>query len=119
MPRIRAIPMGKGRAGLAAQRRQPIQVCNPQTDGSGVAKPGAKLTQIEASIAIPILAGTSLRGVLGIAKSIVYEFRMAGVPFLLQIGQILGKFIGPRADPPLYLPPGSGGDTEGGGKDGV
>jgi signal transduction protein with GAF and PtsI domain len=106
MPRIRAIPMGKGMAGLAAQRRQPIQVCNLQADGSGVAKPGAKMTQMEGSIAVPILAGNSLRGVLGIAKPIVYEFSQAEVSFLLQIGQILGKFLGPSAD---FIP----------GKDGV
>src|SRR3712207_282210 len=40
--RVRVIPIGKGIAGLAAERREPVQVCNLQTDDSGVAKPAAK-----------------------------------------------------------------------------
>jgi signal transduction protein with GAF and PtsI domain len=93
MPRIQEIPMGKGMAGLAAQRRQPVQVCNLQADASGVAKPGAKMTQMEGSIAVPILVGDSLRGVLGVAKPIVYEFTEAEVSFLLQIGRVIGQYL--------------------------
>ncbi len=99
MPRIQEIPMGKGMAGLAAQRRQPVQVCNLQADASGVAKPGAKMTQMEGSIAVPILVDDSLRGVLGVAKPIVYEFTEAEVELLLQIGKVIGQFLGPMAAP--------------------
>jgi putative methionine-R-sulfoxide reductase with GAF domain len=98
MPRIWEIPIGKGMAGLAAQRCQPVQVCNLQADASGVAKPGAKMTQMEGSIAVPILVENSLRGVLGIAKPVVYEFNATEVSFLLQIGRVIGKFLGSTGD---------------------
>ena len=39
LEKVATIPMGKGMAGLAAERRAPVQVCNLQTDESGVAKP--------------------------------------------------------------------------------
>jgi signal transduction protein with GAF and PtsI domain len=42
LDKVRSIPIGKGMAGLAAQRREPVQVCNLQTDESGVAKPDAR-----------------------------------------------------------------------------
>src|SRR5262245_11629243 len=32
----RSIPLGKGIAGLAAERREPVSTCNLQTDASGV-----------------------------------------------------------------------------------
>src|SRR5438093_13476773 len=74
LPRIQKIPIGKGMAGLAAERRQPVQVCNLQTDESGAAGPGAKETGMEGCIAVPILAGDQLVGVLGVAKPTAYEF---------------------------------------------
>src|SRR5216110_1850867 len=40
LPIVRAIPVGKGMAGRAAARREPVQVCNLQTDASGVANRG-------------------------------------------------------------------------------
>jgi signal transduction protein with GAF and PtsI domain len=68
MPTIRSIPIGKGIAGAAAQRREPVSICNLQTDASGVARPGAKATGMEGAIAVPILDGERLVGVLGIGK---------------------------------------------------
>ena len=58
---VQSIPVGKGMAGLAAERRAPVQVCNLQTDTGGVAKPGAKETQMAGSIAVPMMVGESLR----------------------------------------------------------
>src|SRR5207253_2150142 len=77
LPRVQLIPIGKGMAGLAAERREPVQVCNLQTDTSGVAKPAAKETRMEGSIAVPILLGEKLGGTLGIAKPVPYEFTAA------------------------------------------
>src|SRR5690348_4617971 len=36
LPKVKLIPMGKGMAGIAAQRKEPVQVCNLQTDASGI-----------------------------------------------------------------------------------
>ncbi len=89
MDRVRSIPIGKGMAGVAAERREPVQVCNLQTDDSGVVKPGAKLTQMEGSLAAPMLAGGDLLGVIGVAKPQAYEFTKAEENLLLQIGSII------------------------------
>jgi L-methionine (R)-S-oxide reductase len=93
LPRIQQIPVGKGMAGLAVERRQPVQVCNLQTDTSGVAKPGAKETGMEGSIAVPILAGDRVVGVLGVAKPSAYEFNETEIAFLLDVGGVIGKFM--------------------------
>ncbi|XVH32226.1 GAF domain-containing protein [Haloferacaceae archaeon DSL9] len=75
LERTETIPIGKGMAGLAAERREPVQVCNLQTDDSGVAKPRARETGMEGSIAIPIFGpDNTLEGTLGVAKPDPYEF---------------------------------------------
>jgi signal transduction protein with GAF and PtsI domain len=68
------VPIGKGIAGLAAERREPVSLCNLQTDTSGQARPAAKGTGMEGSLAVPMLAGAELRGVLGIAKANAYDW---------------------------------------------
>ena len=93
LPRIQKIPIGKGLAGLAAQRRQPVQVCNLQTDASGAAQPGAKETGMEGCIAVPILAGEQVVGVLGVAKPTAYEFSETEIALLMKIGAAIGKFL--------------------------
>ncbi|NEU56417.1 GAF domain-containing protein [Halorussus sp. MSC15.2] len=84
---IETIPFGKGMAGLAAERREPVQVCNLQTDDSGVVEPGARETMLEGSIAAPIigLSGT-LEGTLGIAKLEPYEFTPTERDRLMRVG---------------------------------
>ena len=71
---IGTVPVGKGIAGLAAERREPVTICNLQTDTSGQARPGAKATGMEGALAVPMLAGGELRGVLGIAKADAYDW---------------------------------------------
>ena len=84
---IETIPIGKGMAGLAAERREPVQVCNLQTDDSGVADPGARETMMEGAIAAPIVGpdGT-LEGTIGIAKPEPYEFTPAERDRLMRAG---------------------------------
>ena len=90
MDRVRHIPIGKGMAGLAAERREPVQVCNLQTDTSGVAKPGAKLTEMEGSVAAPILVDGELRGTIGVAMPRPHEFSQSQCDLLMRIGAIIG-----------------------------
>ncbi|MES2505717.1 MAG: GAF domain-containing protein [Verrucomicrobiota bacterium] len=77
MPVIQSIPIGKGIAGAAAERRQPVELCNLQTDTSGVAREGAKQTQVQGSLAVPVLDGERLCGALGIGKREAYDFTEA------------------------------------------
>ncbi|MGV3660467.1 MAG: GAF domain-containing protein [Prosthecobacter sp.] len=74
MPIVQSIPLGKGIAGVAAERREAVEMCNLQTDSSGVAKAGAKQTQVQGSLAVPVLDGDRLCGTLGIGKLVPYEF---------------------------------------------
>ena len=62
------VPHGKGMAGVAQVKKQPVQTCNLQTDETGNIKPGAKAVNAQAAIALPVLdeAGTVL-AVVGIA----------------------------------------------------
>jgi len=85
MPVIQSIPVGKGIAGVAAQRLEPVELCNLQTDTSGVAKPGAKQTQVQGSLAVPVMDGDRLCGTLGIGKLVPYEFNAAEKAQLMAI----------------------------------
>ncbi|MFO1031057.1 MAG: GAF domain-containing protein [Planctomycetota bacterium] len=91
LEKVQLVPIGKGMAGLAAERREPVQVCNLQSDTSGKARPGAKLTQMEGSLAAPMLADGELAGVFGIAKPVPYEFPAAEQQLLMEIGAAIAR----------------------------
>jgi L-methionine (R)-S-oxide reductase len=65
---IREIPVGKGMAGLAVERAQPVDACNIQTDTSGDVRPGARATGMEGAIVVPVFDGARVIGALGIAN---------------------------------------------------
>lgn len=91
MDRVGLIPIGKGMAGLAAERMEPVQVCNLQTDDSGVAKPGAKLTEMEGSVAAPIIIDGKLVGTIGVAKPQSYEFTEEERELLMAVGRTMAE----------------------------
>jgi L-methionine (R)-S-oxide reductase len=65
---VRQIPRGKGMAGLAWERDEPVHTCNLKSDTSGDVRPGAKAVDANAAVAIPIHDGNGeFRGVVGIA----------------------------------------------------
>jgi hypothetical protein len=62
------IPKGKGMAGLALERRQPVQTCNLQTDKTGDVRPGARAVNAQAAVALPVFdAASEIRAIVGIA----------------------------------------------------
>jgi L-methionine (R)-S-oxide reductase len=93
LDKVKAIPIGKGMAGIAAERKQAVQVCNLQTDTSGVAKPGAKETKMEGSITAPMLLNGQLYGTLGIAKPIPYEFTEIESGLLMEVGALIAFYL--------------------------
>jgi signal transduction protein with GAF and PtsI domain len=93
--KVSKIPIGKGMAGLAAERREPVQVCNLQTDESGFAKPSARETKMEGSITVPMLVGGTLCGTLGVAKPIAYEFSKAETDLLQHTGNLIARHLDP------------------------
>jgi len=89
--KMTVIPIGKGMAGIAAERKQPVEMCNLQTDSSGVARPAAKETKVEGSIAAPMLLNGKLYGTVGIAKPVPYDFTKEESDALMQIGEEIGR----------------------------
>jgi L-methionine (R)-S-oxide reductase len=72
------VPSGKGMAGLALERRKPIQTCNLKDDHSGNVRPGAKAVNARAAVALPVSDGSAgVRAVVGIAFAHEHEFTKA------------------------------------------
>ena len=93
IPKIAEIPIGKGMAGIAAERLEPVEICNLQTDDSGVARPAAKETKVEGSIAVPMLLNGVLYGTFGIAKPVSYDFTKEEISELLELGAEISTLI--------------------------
>lgn len=91
LPKMTVIPVGKGMAGVAAERRQPVQICNLQTDESGVARPSARDTKVEGSMTAPLMLDGELYGTLGIAKPVPYDFTDEETDALMQIGEAISR----------------------------
>ncbi|WP_018970413.1 GAF domain-containing protein [Rubritalea marina] len=89
LEKVSKIPMGKGIAGAAAQQGDAVQICNLQTDDSGVAKPDAKHTNVAGSVAVPIQRGGELLGTLGIGKFEPYDFSDAEIAQLNQVAELI------------------------------
>jgi L-methionine (R)-S-oxide reductase len=93
MATITTIPVGKGMAGLAAQRRQPVDACNIQTDTSGDVRPGARATALSGAIVVPIFRGDMVIGTLGVGNRSERVFTQAETDDLLALGrQLAGRY---------------------------
>jgi signal transduction protein with GAF and PtsI domain len=86
---VREVPVGKGMAGLAVERRQPVNACNIQTDTSGDVRPGARATGLQGSIVVPLLRHGRAVGALGIANHRERVFTDAEAEWLMEIGKTL------------------------------
>jgi L-methionine (R)-S-oxide reductase len=97
---VRSVPVGKGMAGLAVERRQPVTACNIQTDTTGDVRPGARATGLQGSIVVPILRDDRAVGALGIANRQERTFTDAETALLLRIGRSLaGPLVSGHAAP--------------------
>jgi L-methionine (R)-S-oxide reductase len=97
---VATVPIGKGMAGLAAERAEPVSVCNIQTDDSGDVRPGARATGLEGAIAVPMMRGEEVAGVLGIANFAPRTFTVQEIAVLLGEGRRLLEAQQPQEDPP-------------------
>ena len=88
LEKITRIPFGKGIAGVAAETKAPVELCNLQQDLGGVAKEDARKTGVSGSLAVPILAEDGVvLGTLGVGKVTPYEFTEVEKERLAEIGQ--------------------------------
>jgi len=90
---VQVIPVGKGIAGVAAEKREPVELCNLQQDLGGVARENARKTQVQGSIAVPVLEGDELCGTLGVGKVIPYDFTDEEKQRLLEIASKLAPYL--------------------------
>lgn len=86
---VRLVPVGKGMAGLAVERLQPVNACNIQTDTSGDVRSGARATGLEGAIVVPMLRDGIAAGALGIANRKERTFTDDEQQLLLAIGSHL------------------------------
>ncbi|MDX3645289.1 hypothetical protein, partial [Streptomyces sp. MB09-02B] len=71
------VVVGKGMAGVTAERRAPIGISDLQTDTSGVARPPARASQAKGSVTLPVHAPddpTKLVAVVGLGFAETKEF---------------------------------------------
>jgi L-methionine (R)-S-oxide reductase len=80
---VARVPRGKGMAGLAFERDEPISTCNIKTDATGQVRPGARAVDARAGIALPVHdAAGQVRAVVGIAftdEKALSEEELAGL----------------------------------------
>ncbi len=76
LDKISYIPFGKGIAGAAAEKREPIELCNLQQDLGGVARPDARKTNVSGSLAVPLFSadGSRVIGVVGVGMISAHDF---------------------------------------------
>lgn len=99
LDKISTIPFGKGIAGVAAERKEPVELCNLQVDLGGVAKADARQTGVSGSLAVPILSQKSgdVIGTLGIGKYAPYEFSSAEKERLGDLAAEIGRYFENKA----------------------
>ncbi len=72
---VSVVPIGKGMAGLAAQRNEPVTSCNIQADQTGNVRAGARETGVHGALVVPIRdRGGNAIGALGIGVHRAYEY---------------------------------------------
>ena len=97
--KVITVPFGKGMAGICAERRSPVSVCNVQTDTSGVVRPGAKETPVCGAVVVPVLAGDSVVGTIGVGRANDEQYSADEEQRLVACGEILVEFLrGSAAD---------------------
>jgi L-methionine (R)-S-oxide reductase len=96
LDKIELVPIGKGIAGCAAEREAPVQMCNLQTDTSGIARPDAKQTKVEGALAVPIFdENQAVVGVLGIGKMCPYDFSAEEISHVETVASTLAPLLAP------------------------
>ena len=90
---VRTVPVGKGMAGLAVERAEPVGACNIQTDGSGDVRPGARATGMEGAVVVPIFDGERAVGALGIANRSERTFSSEETEELIELGRAIANIL--------------------------
>jgi len=92
------IPFGKGMAGICAERREPVTMCNLQSDDTGVARPSARDTKVEGAVVVPLIneEGEAV-ATLGVGKDGEHDYSGDEIKILEQCASALFSAIGEQA----------------------
>jgi L-methionine (R)-S-oxide reductase len=80
LPKLAAIPIGKGMAGIAAERKKPVEMCTQET-------------KVEGSVAAPLILDEVLYGVIGVGKRVPYDFTATETRELMAIGEAISGVL--------------------------
>ena len=83
LDKVKEVPWGKGMAGLAVERRQPVSVCNIQTTDSTDVRPGAKAAGVQGALVVPMLLHGEAVGAFGVGCNGDREFNADETQWLL------------------------------------
>ena len=72
---VALVPIGKGMAGLAVERNEPVSSCNIQSDETGSVNAGARQTGVNGAIVVPVRDSAGhATGALGIGTHRPYDY---------------------------------------------
>ena len=93
LDRVREVPWGKGMAGIAAERAEPVNFCNLQTSSSKDIHAPARTIGVRGAIVVPLLHGGDVVGTLGIGCPTERAFTEHDVDWLMDFGRKLAHRI--------------------------
>lgn len=88
---VREVPWGKGMAGAAAERAEPVRVCNIQTTPSADVRPGARATGLQGAMVVPMLDQGRVVGTFGVGCLGDREFTEEETRWLLEFAAKLAQ----------------------------
>jgi putative methionine-R-sulfoxide reductase with GAF domain len=89
----KVIPIGKGIAGLAAQNKKAVNMCNLHTDSDPRIPVKAKSSDLIGAICVPMLKGNDVVGTLGVAVMHERNFTREEEDLLTQAGRVIAGRI--------------------------
>jgi L-methionine (R)-S-oxide reductase len=92
---VTRVPIGKGMAGLAAERNEPVSTCNIQVSGNADVGPGAKQTGVNGAIVVPIRdAEGRVLGTLGIGVHKQHDYSGTETDRLIKEASAIASRVG-------------------------
>lgn len=90
----RVIPMGKGIAGLAAQNKKAMNMCNLTQERDPRIPAAAKSSDILGALCVPMWKGEDVVGTLGIAARAERSFTPEEEELLTNAGRVIATHLG-------------------------
>jgi L-methionine (R)-S-oxide reductase len=89
---VAEVPIGKGMAGLAVERNEPVSSCNIQVDRTGDVRPGARQTGVNGAVVVPIRDSNGRAvGALGIGVHRQHEYSEGETARLLEEASLFAQ----------------------------